>query len=497
MHAVEMTGICKSFGEKVIANNNVNLKVKKGEVHAIVGENGAGKSTLMNVLYGMYIPDSGSIKIFEKEQTIHSPSKAINLRIGMVHQHFMLVHPLTVLENIILGSEPVRNGFINFDSARNKISSIINDFKIKIELDSPIELLSVGLQQKVEILKLLYRDADILILDEPTAVLTPQEIEGLFNTISFLKSEGKTIILITHKLSEVMSISDSITVLRHGKNAGELETKNASLEKISGLMIGEDKIYEEKKTSTDKNNIVLLINNLTVKNDSGIETVKDLSLELFSGEILGIAGVEGNGQAELIEAISCMREYSKGSISLNGKDISKNINVAHIPADRHKHGIIMDFSVSDNLILGREKEEQFKKNLILNKRYITGFSRKLIERNDIRPGNPNAKMKVLSGGNQQKAVIAREIDKNSQLIIASHPTRGLDIKASSFVHNVLIKERDSGKAILLVSSDLSEILKLSDRIAVIYNGKIAVILDAGNTTENEIGLYMTGGIKSS
>jgi simple sugar transport system ATP-binding protein len=495
MYAVEMTGICKSFGEKVIANNNVSLKVNKGEVHAIVGENGAGKSTLMNILYGMYIPDSGTIKISGKEQTIHSPSKAINLKIGMVHQHFMLVHPLTVLENIILGSEPVSKGFIDFKSARNKISSLIKSFKINISLDASIESLSVGLQQKVEILKLLYRDADILILDEPTAVLTPQEIEGLFNTINFLKSEGKTIILITHKLSEVMSISDTITVLRHGINAGELEIKDASIEKISGLMIGEDNIYELKKTKTGKNKIVLSIQNIYVKNDSGIETVKDLSLELYSGEILGIAGVEGNGQAELIEAISCMRDILKGNILLNGNHISNKINTAHIPADRHKHGIIMDFSVSDNLILGREKESQFNKNLFLNKKFIAGFSSNIIEQYDIRPGNPAAKMKSLSGGNQQKAVAAREIDKNSELIIASHPTRGLDIKASSFVHNVLIKERDSGKAIMLVSSDLSEILKLSDRIAVIYNGKIAAVLDAGSTTENEIGLYMTGGSK--
>lgn len=495
MYAVEMTGICKSFGEKVIANNNVSLKVYKGDVHAIVGENGAGKSTLMNILYGMYTPDSGAIKIFGKEQIIHSPAKAISLKIGMVHQHFMLVHPLTVLENIILGSEPVSKGFIDFKSARNKVSSLIKSFKINIDLDSSIESLSVGLQQKVEILKLLYRDADILILDEPTAVLTPQEIEGLFNTISFLKSEGKTIILITHKLAEVMSVSDTITVLRQGINAGELDIKDASIEKISGLMIGEDKIYEEKKSSTEKIKIVLSIQNLYVKNDSGAETVKDLSLELYSGEILGIAGVEGNGQTELIEAITSMREISKGNILLNGKRISKKINTSHIPADRHKHGIIMDFSVSDNLILGREKENQFNKNFFLNKKFISGFSSKIIEHYDIRPGNPAAHMKSLSGGNQQKAVVAREIDKNSELIIASHPTRGLDIKASSFVHNVLIKERDAGKAIMLVSSDLSEILKLSDRIAVIYNGKITVVLEAGSTTEHEIGLYMTGGSK--
>jgi simple sugar transport system ATP-binding protein len=497
MYAVEMTDICKSFGEKVIANNNVSLKVKKGEVHAIVGENGAGKSTLMNILYGMYKPANGLIKIFGKEQLIHSPANAIYLKFGMVHQHFMLVNPLTVLENIILGSEPLNKGFINYKSARNRITSIINDFKININLDAQIESLSVGLQQKVEILKLLYRDAEIVILDEPTAVLTPQEIEGLFNTVNFLKSEGKTIILITHKLNEVMAISDSITVLRHGKNAGTLETKDASLEKISGLMIGEDKIYEEKKTKAKHNKVVLEIKNLFVKNDLGIETVKNLSLEIFSGEILGIAGVEGNGQTELVEAVTCMRDFEKGEILLNGKKITKQTNLSHIPADRHKHGIIMDFSVSDNLILGRENEDQFNKNLFLNRKYIAGFSSNIIEQYDIRPDNPAAKMKSLSGGNQQKAVAAREIDKNSELIAASHPTRGLDIKASGFVHNVLIRERDAGKAVLLVSSDLSEILKLSDRIAVMYNGEIAVILNAGSTSENEIGLYMTGGVKSA
>lgn len=493
MISVEMSGITKTFAEKVIANDSINLSVKKGEVHAIVGENGAGKSTLMNILYGMYPPDKGTIKINGLDEVIYSPARAIELKIGMVHQHFMLIPPLTVLENIILGSEPGNKFLIDFKKARERISHITSSFKIDIKLDSKIEDLPVGLQQRVEILKLLYRDAEILILDEPTAVLTPQEINELFNTINFLKSEGKTIILITHKLNEVKTISDTITVLRHGKVTGNAVTKDVSIEEIARLMVGEDKIYDEKKTPFKEKKPVLEVENVSVINEHSIEVVKDVTFEVNSGEIFGIAGVEGNGQNELIEAISCIREIDKGSIKLNYLELNDKQNIAHIPADRHRNGIVMDFSVAENLILGREKDKAFRKGFILNENSIKSYAGKLVHEYDIRPSNIETKIKSLSGGNQQKAVVAREITRNSDLIIASHPTRGLDIKASNFVHNTLIKERDNGKAVLLVSSDLSELLKLSDRIAVIYNGQINMIFDSDKTNEYELGMYMTGG----
>lgn len=493
MFAVEMINITKTFAEKVIANNSIDLSVKKGEVHAIVGENGAGKSTLMNILYGMYQPDNGLIKINGKEEVIYSPAKAIQLRIGMVHQHFMLVPPLTVLENIILGSEPVDKFLLDFKKAKERISQIAGLFKIEADLDAKIEDLPVGIQQRVEILKLLYRDAEILILDEPTAVLTPLEINELFNTIDFLKSKGKTIILITHKLKEVKAISDTITVLRHGAVKSTTETKDTSIETIARLMVGEDKIYDEKKIEIKDKKLILEVKNVTVINDQAIEVVKNISFEVHSNEIFGIAGVEGNGQLELIEAISFIRKHSNGSIKLNHLEIDNKQNIGHIPSDRHRNGIVMDFSLAENLILGRENETSFKNGIVIDEKKVDSFARKLVNEYDVRPNNINAKIKFFSGGNQQKAVVAREISKNSELIIASHPTRGLDIKAASFVHNALIKERDNGKAVILVSSDLSELLKLSDRIAVIYNGQINVIFNADNTNEYELGMYMTGG----
>jgi len=487
-----MIAITKTFAEKVIANNSISLSVKKGEVHAIVGENGAGKSTLMNILYGMYPPDKGKIQINGNEEIINSPARAIQLKIGMVHQHFMLVPPLTVLENIILGSEPEKNLLLDFKKAKERVSQITSSFKIDVNLETKIENLPVGLQQRVEILKLLYRNAEILILDEPTAVLTPQETNELFNTIDFLKSEGKTIILITHKLNEVKAISDTITVLRHGKVVGVTGTENATIESIARLMVGEDKIYEEKKANIREKKLILEVKNVTVLNENSVEAVKDVSFEINSGEILGIAGVEGNGQHELVEAISSIRKPAKGKITLNNAELKEEHNIAHIPADRHRNGIVMDFSVAENLILGREKENLFKKDITIDESKVKTFAEKLVHEYDIRPVDIDIKIKSLSGGNQQKAVVAREITKNSDLIIASHPTRGLDIKAASFVHNALIKESDKGKAVLLVSSDLAELLKLSDRIAVIYNGQINVIFDADKTNEYELGLYMTG-----
>jgi simple sugar transport system ATP-binding protein len=490
--AVEMTGITKTFGEKVIANDSVNFSVKKGEIHALVGENGAGKSTLMKILYGMHLPDSGTININGNEEVISSPAKAISLGIGMVHQHFMLVDTLTVLENIILGNEDTKfGGLLNLYPAENRIRKLIKNYNINIDIDEKIENLPVGLQQKVEILKILYRDAEILILDEPTAVLTPQEKDELFKSLRDLKEQGKTIILITHKLDEVKSISDSVTVLRRGKLAGVLETGKTSIDEIAKLMIGKDYFYKEEKPSGISGKLLLNVQNLSVKNDRGIETVRNVSFSIEGGEILGLAGIEGNGQTELIGALTSVRKIENGKFTFGGKSLDK-IMIANIPANRQKEGIVKEFSIAENIILGRQKEKNFSNFLVLKQKQIKNYSAELISKFDIRPVDTEQKIKELSGGNQQKVVTARELSKNTGFIIASHPTRGLDIKASNFVHSRLLEAKKEGKAILLVSSDLNELLKLSDRIAVMYKGNIAAVLNAEKTNERELGLYMTG-----
>ncbi len=493
MFAVEMLKVTKTFGEDFKANDSVDFKVRKGEIHALVGENGAGKSTLMKILYGMYHPDEGKILISGKEEIIESPAKAISLGIGMVHQHFMLVGTLTALENIILGDEITKAfGLIDFKSCEAKINELTKNFNISIDLKAKVETLSVGIQQKIEILKILYRNADILILDEPTAVLTPQETDELFVTLNELKSKGKTIILITHKLGEVLAISDNVTILRQGKVAGEIETSQINKNELAKLIVGEELEYIQNKEHKVTDRVILSVKNLTIINDDGIEAVIDISFEIKEGEILGIAGVEGNGQTELIEALNGLRKYQNGSISINGVIINKNYPIAHIPADRHKHGIVMEYSIAENMILGREGEEKFSTPLLLKQNDITKFTKRQINDYDIRPQNPQQLIGGLSGGNQQKAVAARELTKDTDVITACHPTRGLDIKATNFVHTSLLKESRKGKAILVVSSDLSELLQLCDRIAVMYNGEITAMLDAKQTGEREIGIHMTG-----
>jgi ABC-type uncharacterized transport system ATPase subunit len=490
--AVEMTGITKIFGN-VTANKSVDFSVQKAEIHALVGENGAGKSTLMKILYGMHSPDSGTIKINGKEKTISSPAKAIKLGIGMIHQHFMLVNPLSVTENIMLGNEKrTLLGLINIKRAEDKINKLTKDFNIDIDISEKIETLPIGLQQKVEILKILYRDAEILILDEPTAVLTPQETDSLFNSLKELRSEGKTIILITHKLDEVMAVSDTITVLRRGEVKGVLEKNKTSKEEIARLMVGED-VSEAKNRSRSKSfaKEMFKVNSLTVFNDKGAEAIKDISFSIKSGEILGIAGVEGNGQTELVEAITSLRKIQKGEISIEDEFINLS-DTAHIPADRHKNGIVMDFNIPNNILLGRQNENVFSGMIFIKKEILEKYTSELMKTYDIRLVNSLQKIKELSGGNQQKVVIARELSKDTNLIIANHPTRGLDIKATNFVQNSLIKAKFNGKAVLLVSSDLSELLKLSDRIAVLYKGTIAALFDADKTNERELGMYMTG-----
>ena len=487
-----MTGITKIFGN-VTANKSVDFSVQKGEIHALVGENGAGKSTLMKILYGMHSPDSGTIKINGNKKTISSPAKAIKLGIGMVHQHLMLIDTFTVNENIILGYEKRKfYGLINIKRAEEKINKLTKDFNIEIDIEEKIENLPIGLQQKVEILKILYRDAEILILDEPTAVLTPQEADTLFSTLEKLKTEGKTIILITHKLDEVMAVSDSITVLRRGNVTGVLDKVKTSTEEIANLMVGEE-ITDVKRKSRRKNfaKEMFKVNSLTVLNDKGAQAVKNISFYIKSGEIFGIAGVEGNGQSELVEAITSLRKFQEGKISI--VDEFNNLSdTAHIPADRHKNGIVMGFNIPNNILLGRQKENIFSGKIFIKKETLEEYTSKLMEDYDIRLSSPLQKIKELSGGNQQKVIVARELSKDTNLIVANHPTRGLDIKASNFVQNSLLKAKNNGKAVLLVSSDLGELLKLSDRIAVLYKGTIAALLDADKTNERELGMYMTG-----
>jgi simple sugar transport system ATP-binding protein len=492
-YAVELNSITKSFGDGFKANDSVTLQVKKGEIHALVGENGAGKTTLMKVLYGMYKPDSGTIRIHGKEIQINSPAEAISLGIGMVHQHFMLVDTLTVLENIVLGDEGTFFlGPVNYKMAASKISEILRNFDINIDLQTETGKLPVGTQQKIEIVKLLYRNADILILDEPTAVLTPQETEDLFSTLKELASDGKTVILITHKLGEVMDISTAVTVLRKGRVTGVVETASTDKTSLAGMIIGEEMEQAALKENIAPGRKILNVENLSVENDKGSAAVNNVSFTITEGEILGIAGVEGNGQNELVEAINAMRSYSLGSIKIDGKEINSEMPIAHIPADRHKHGIVMEYNLAENLLLGRENESRFSTPFNLNYTAAEKYTEKLIQSYDIRPGTVSSTMGGLSGGNQQKLVAARELTKDTRLIIACHPTRGLDIKAANFVQNTLLTERNKGRAVILVSSDLTELMNLSTRIAVMYNGRIAVILEPSKINEHEIGTYMMG-----
>ena len=500
MFAIEMKNITKRFGG-VKANDAINFVVKKGEVHALVGENGAGKSTLMNILYGMYEADQGDIIINGKKESIHSPAKAISLGIGMVHQHFMLVPPLTVTENIILGSEPVSKfKVLDLKRAEIIIEKLSKIYSLNIDPKQKVDTLSVGLQQRVEILKVLYRNAEILILDEPTPVLTPQEVEELFITLKNLKAQGKTIILITHKLNEVMSISDTVTVLRHGKFIAQVGTKATTKEELARLMVGREIESLSVKTQSKQNESKLIVEGLSALNDRHLPALRNVSFSIFKGEILGIAAIEGNGQSELVEVLTGLRKQTSGKIFINGVETHQSSlknKISHIPEDRLKRALVLDFKLSDNLILGRQWDNRFKKNIFLSKTRIEKFADELIKIYDIRPPNKNQSSRSFSGGNQQKSVVAREMSKNTSVIVASQPTRGLDISATKFVQNTLLIERDKGNAILLVTSDLEELLKIADRIAVMYEGEIIVILNANQTSEKELGQYMTGAKKKT
>ncbi len=497
---VEMKNITKKFGE-FVANDNIDLTVHKGEVHALLGENGAGKSTLMNILYGLYHPTNGEIFIEGKKVSIDNPNNAIHLGIGMVHQHFMLIPPFTVAENIILGMEPMKTfKQVDIDKAVKDVKGLSDKYGLYVDPNARVMDITVGMQQRVEILKALYRGADILILDEPTAVLTPHEIKELIDIIRNLTKEGKTIILITHKLKEIKEAADFCTIIRRGKKIDTVDVSVTDESQLASMMVGREVIFTVEKSDANYGDTVLEIDNLIAKDNRGLFALNGLSLEVRRGEILGIAGVDGNGQSELVEVITGLKKAESGSIKINGKEIMnttpRNImdsGISNIPEDRQKHGLVLEFTIAENMILQNYKKEQFAKNGKLLNSNIKKFANELIKKFDVRPQDEDFIARSLSGGNQQKVIIAREVTNNPDLLIATQPTRGLDVGAIEFVHESLIEQRDKGKGVLLVSFELDEIMSVSDRIAVIYEGKIVGIVDAKEANENQIGLMMAGG----
>ncbi|MEW9672641.1 ABC transporter ATP-binding protein [Ammoniphilus sp. 3BR4] len=498
---VEMRGITKRF-PGIVANDNISFSVKKGEIHALLGENGAGKSTLMNILFGLYEQDEGDILIRGEKVRIQNPNDANRLGIGMVHQHFMLVEPFTVTENIILGSEPKRGTAIDRKTAKAKVTELSERYGLSVNADATISEISVGMQQRVEILKTLYRGAEILIFDEPTAVLTPQEIEELMVIMKNLVREGKSIILITHKLKEIMAVSDTVTVIRRGKVIGSVATAETNPNKLAAMMVGKEVSFKVDKKEAAPGHVVLKVEDVKAENEKGIHVLNGINLEVRTGEIVGIAGVDGNGQSELIEAITGLRKVKSGRISLKDQDLTNKApravieaGVSHIPEDRQKRGLVLDFSIGENMVLETYYKEPYSKGGFIDYQEVYKYSRRLIEEYDVRTPSEHTPARALSGGNQQKAIIAREVDKDPDFLIAAQPTRGVDVGAIEFIHKRIIEQRDAGKAILLVSFELEEVMQLSDRIAVIYEGEIIAIVDPKQTTEQELGFLMAGGRK--
>ena len=498
--AVELRGISKTF-PGVVANDHVDLEVRQGEIHALVGENGAGKSTLMNILYGLIRADGGQILVEGTPVSMQGPRDAIRHGIGMVHQHFMLIPVFTVGENVVLGSEPVRpGGFYDYARARQAIDDLTKRYGLALDPDARVGDLPVGLQQRVEIVKVLYRGARILILDEPTGVLTPQESTDLFRVLRDLVKSGKTIIFISHKLKEVLAISDRITVMRRGKVVGHLNTKETNEAEIARLMVGRDVLLRVDKAPAKPGPVALRIENLSANSDRGVLALRDVSLELHQGEILGIAGVEGNGQSELVETLAGTRHPAGGHVFLADREVSnlsaasiRLAGVSHIPEDRRGAGLVLNYSVADNLILGRQRTPRFAwDGLVLRLRSIFAWAQRLISEFDIRTPSARTPARTLSGGNQQKIIVAREMATEPRVLLAAQPTRGVDIGAIEFIHRRLVAERDGGAAILLVSAELDEVRSLSDRIAVMYEGRI-VSVEPPDASEERLGLLMTGG----
>lgn len=504
-YVIEMLHITKEF-PGIRANDDITLQLRKGEIHALLGENGAGKSTLMSVLFGMYQPEEGEIRKNGEPVKINDPNDATALGIGMVHQHFKLVDVFTVLDNIILGAETTKFGFIQRKEARKKVEELSERYGLKVDLDAKVEDISVGMQQRVEILKMLYRDNEILIFDEPTAVLTPQEIDELMNTMREFAKEGKSILFISHKLNEIMAVADRCTVLRKGKCIGTVNTADTNKQELSNMMVGRPVQLEVTKTPAKPGEAILTVENLSVpsKLHKG-DAVKGVSFEVRAGEIVCIAGIDGNGQTELIYGITGLEKTSGGSLTLCGKNITKSsihnksaAGMSHIPEDRHKHGLILDFTLEQNMVLQRFKEKRFQNHGFIRRDAVREYAEGLIEQFDVRSGQgPVTTARSMSGGNQQKAIIAREVDRNKPLLVAVQPTRGLDVGAIEYIHSQIVAQRDEGKAVLLVSLELDEVMSLSDRILVMYEGEIVGQLDPQKTNLQELGLYMSGAKRDS
>ena len=500
-----MLNITKMF-PGIIANDNITLQLRRGEIHALLGENGAGKSTLMSVLFGLYQPEEGTIRKNGQEVHIKDPNDANDLGIGMVHQHFKLVECFTVLDNIILGVEPNKLGFLQKKEARKKVVALSEKYGLKVDPDALVEDITVGMQQRTEILKMLYRDNEILIFDEPTAVLTPQEIHELMQIMKGLAAEGKSILFITHKLNEIMEVCDRCSVLRKGRYIGTVDIKDTTKEELSRMMVGRDVKFAVDKSPAQPGETVLKIDGLTVPSKlHNNNAVKNVSMEVRRGEIVCVAGIDGNGQSEFIYALTGLEKASAGHITLCGQDIShSNIRrrgqagMSHIPEDRHKHGLVLDFSLEDNLVLQRYMESPYQKGGFIQRGPIRRFAEELIRKFDVRSGQgPITTVRSMSGGNQQKAIIAREIDLNRDLLIAVQPTRGLDVGAIEYIHSQIVAQRDLGKAVLLVSLELDEVMNLSDRILVMYEGELVGELDPKRTTVEELGLYMAGATRNA
>ena len=499
-YIIEMLNIVKDF-PGIRANDNITLQVKKGEIHALLGENGAGKSTLMSVLFGMYKPESGVIKLRGEKVNILGPKTANSLGIGMVHQHFKLVHNFTVLQNIILGVETTKNGFLKNEEAREKVISLSDKYGLKVDPDALISDITVGMQQRVEILKMLYRNNEILIFDEPTAVLTPQEINELMEIMQGLAKEGKSIVFITHKLEEIKRVADRCTVLRMGKLVGTVNVSEVTIEDMSEMMVGRKVVLKLEKGENQPGDSVLDIKNLTVKSEKSKKNkINNLSLNVKAGEIVCIAGVDGNGQSELIYAISGLLKPDGGQVLIKGEDVTdKSIRyrnthgLSHIPEDRHKLGLVLDYTLAENLILMEYFEPKFQSRGIIKRVEMLKYANGLIEKFDIRSSEGyKTKVRSMSGGNQQKAIAARELSRNPELLLAVQPTRGLDVGAIEYMHKQIVNARDSGKAVLVVSFELSEVMSLADRILVMYEGEIVANVKPSEVTENELGLYMAG-----